>query len=50
MLARSVSARSFGLPPWPSKPSSLPASTTPRAESMTATASGAIPATAEETR
>ena len=49
MLARSVASRS--LPPAPpASGSSLPASTTPLAESITATASGAMPATAEETR
>jgi hypothetical protein len=49
MLARIVSARAFGLP-GPLSASSLPARTTPFAASITATASGATPATAEETR
>ena len=50
MLARMVSARALGLAAPPVSGSSLPASTTPAAESITATASGAMPATAEETR
>ena len=49
MLALSVASRSVA-PPGPLSGSSSPARTMPFAESITATASGAMPATAEETR